>query len=74
MITQKIEKQLMNMNVSDRARLASQLLSSLEDLSEPENEQLWARAAFERHQSLVGGEGKSKSAETVLRQARAKLR
>ena len=74
MTTQKIEKQAMKLNINDRARLASQLLSSLEELSDVENEQLWAKEAFERHQSLVKGNGKSKSAESVLRQARVKLR
>ena len=74
MTVQNIEKQLMKLDVSSRAKLASRLLSSLDDLSEVENEKLWAREALRRHEDLLRGKAKSRSAEAVLKSARARLK
>ena len=74
MTVQHIEKQLMKLNASSRAKLASKLLSSLDELSEEENEKLWAREAFRRHEDLLQGKAKSRSADLALKSARAQLK
>ncbi len=43
MTVQNIEKQLIKLDVNSRARLATFLLSSLDDLTDEENEKLWAK-------------------------------
>jgi len=74
MTVQNIEKQLMRLDTSSRAKLASILLSSLDDLSDAENETLWAEEAFRRHNDLVKGSAKSKPADIVFKNARARLK
>ena len=74
MTVQNIEKQLMRLDTSSRAKLASILLSSLDDLSDAENETLWAEEAFRRHNDLVKGSAKSKPAGIVFNNARARLK
>ena len=73
MTERQIEKQLLRLNARSRARLAEKLLHSLDELSEAENEQLWAREAFRRHQELSPGKAKARHADDVLRAARARL-
>ena len=74
MTVHKIEKQLMKLDVYSRAKLATQLLSSLDDLSEAENEQLWAEEALRRHNDISKGIAKARSAETVFRNARNRIK
>ena len=74
MTVQHIEKQLMKLDANSRAKLASKLLSSLDELSEEENEKLWAQEAFRRHEDLVQGKAKSRSADVALKSARAQLK
>ena len=74
MTVHNIEKQLLKLDVDDRARLASRLLSSLDELSETENEKLWALEAFERHQALTKGTTKPKLAHQVFKNARARFK
>ena len=52
MTVQNIEKQLMKLDANSRAKLASRLLSSLDNLSEDENEKLWAQEALRRHEGV----------------------
>jgi hypothetical protein len=74
MTVQRIEKQLMKLDANSRAKLASRLLSSLDELSEEENERLWAQEALSRHEDLIRGKAKSRPADVVLKSARARLR
>jgi hypothetical protein len=71
---QKIEKELMKLDANARAKLASALLSSLDDLSDAENEKLWAEEANKRHNDLIKGKAKSRSAESVLKTSRGRLK
>ncbi len=74
MTIQNIEKQLMKLDTTSRAKLASILLSSLDDLSVAENEKLWAEEALRRHNDLMKGNAKSKPADVVFKNARARLK
>ncbi len=74
MTVQHIEKQLMKLDANSRAKLASKLLSSLDELSEHENEKLWAEEALRRHEDLLRGKAKSRPADAALKSARARLK
>jgi Putative addiction module component len=74
MTIQRIEKEIMKLDSNSRAKLASRLLSSLDELSEDENEKLWAEEALRRHEDLLRGKAKSRPAGAVLRNARARLK
>jgi hypothetical protein len=54
---QTIRNEALSLPALERARLAEQLIASLDDLSEAETEQLWfeeaARRAVEKDQGLV---------------------
>ena len=54
MTIQQIEVELLKLDVQSRARLAEKLLLSLEELSDAENEKLWAEEASRRHDELKG--------------------
>jgi hypothetical protein len=74
MTVQQIEKQVLKLDANSRAKLASKLLSSLDELSDIENEILWAEEAVRRHNDLLSGKAKSRSAEVVFRNARTRLK
>ncbi|HKA53594.1 MAG TPA: addiction module protein [Candidatus Binatia bacterium] len=69
----QLESEALKLNPNARARLAEKLLQSLEALSDAENEKLWAEEAQRRHQELETGTVVGRSAEEVLREARARL-
>ena len=58
----------------ERARLASDLLISLDDLSEAEIERLWLEEALRRDAELDAGTARSIPADKVFRDARARLK
>ena len=74
MTVKQIEKVLLKLDLQSRAQLAHKLLTSLDDLSEAEIEQLWAREAIRRHEEMVSGKVKGKPIEQVLREVRAQLK
>jgi len=74
MTIQHIEKQALKLDVNSRAKLASALLSSLDDLSESENEKLWGEEALSRHDEMSKGKVKAKPANLVFKDARARLK
>jgi len=74
MTVKNLEKQLLKLDIPSRAKLATRLLSSLDELSDAENERLWAQEALRRHQELARGNAKAHPAREVLRDARARLR
>jgi Putative addiction module component len=74
MTVQHITRQLMKLNANSRAKLACKLLLRLDELSVEENEKLWAQEAFRRHEDLLQGVAKSRSADVALKSARAQLK
>ena len=66
----ELEQEALNLSARGRAELAHKLVSSLEDLSEPELEQLWALETTRRLEAFDRGEMKSYSREEMLRQLR----
>lgn len=74
MTIKDIETEVLKLLPSERARLAEKLLESLEDLSEAENEQVWAEEAERRDKELDSNPPESTPADEVFRDARSKLR
>ena len=74
MSIKEIEAAVLKLVPKDRARLAGKLLQSLEDLSEEENEIIWAQEAERRDVAWNSSADRSRSAKSVLRRTRAKLR
>lgn len=73
MKSKTIRRKALSLPVQDRAGLTEQLLSSLDDLSEAEIEQLWLREAARRAEELDRGLAKRVPADEVRRQAQALL-
>ena len=74
MTTQQIEVELLKLDLQTRARLAEKLLVSLEELSDAENDRLWAEEAARRHKELVNGSTSGRPAHEVLRDVRDALK
>jgi hypothetical protein len=74
MSIKEIEAAVLKLVPKDRARLAGKLLESLEDLSDEENEIVWAKEAERRDAAWNSSADRKRSAKNVLRRARAKLR
>ncbi len=69
-----LKQEALRLDPSTRASLARDLLESLDDLSEPEIEQLWLEEAERRHQQIVTGAVKTVPMEEALSKARAARR
>ena len=69
----KIQAEVLKLHPSERARLAEALLLSLEELSDEENERLWAEKARRRHEDPVAGRASERIAADVFRDARGRL-
>ena len=74
MSIKEIEAAVLKLVPKERARLAGKLLESLEDLSEEENEIIWAQEAERRDAAWNTSADRNRSAKSVLQRARAKLR
>lgn len=74
MKAETIRREALLLPVQERAELAEQLLSSLDDLSEAEIEQLWLREGARRAEELDRGLTKRVPADEVRRQAQALLK
>jgi uncharacterized protein YuzE len=74
MSSREVEIAALKLVPKDRARLAGKLLESLEKLSEEENEIVWAQEAERRDAAWSSPAGDGRSAKSVLRGARAKLK
>jgi hypothetical protein len=70
----ELESEAMRLDPKARARLAGKLLQSLENLSEEENERLWAEEAARRDSDLDSHQDGGRAADEVLRDARGRLR
>ena len=71
---EELESKALKLDPSSRARLAEKLLRSLEDLSDDENERLWAEEALRRHEDIEAGAVKPRPGRRVFRDARSRLR
>lgn len=74
MDTETIEREALDLPASDRARLAQQLLLSLDDLSESELNELWLDEAERRAREIDQGLVQLVPAEEVSRKARTLLK
>jgi hypothetical protein len=72
MSTEELESEALKLAPRDRARLAERLLESLENLSEQENEQLWAEEAERR--DAAWDDSIARPAGDALRDARTRLK
>jgi len=70
----EIESTVLKLAAADRARLAERLLESLEQLSDEENEKLWAEEAIRRDKEWDADPSVGRPAQDVMRDAFAKLR
>lgn len=74
MNTETILRKALSLPVQDRAELAEQLLSSLDELSEAEIAQLWMLEAARRAEEIDQGSAKRVSVDEVRHQAQALLK
>jgi len=70
----EIESAVLSLNAADRARLASRLLESLDQLSAEENERLWAEEALRRDEEMDRDPAAGRPYAAVLNDAFAKLK
>lgn len=73
MTIEQVESEALKLRPEARADLAQKLLRSLEDLSEDEIEQLWAKEAVRRDAELDSGSATMRDAEDVFKDARSRL-
>jgi mRNA-degrading endonuclease RelE of RelBE toxin-antitoxin system len=69
----KIEAEIKKLDLKDRAALAKWIVESLDDLSEPEVEALWAEEAERRLDEMEQGKVTEIPAKDALRRARAAI-
>jgi hypothetical protein len=63
----------LKLSPASRARLARELLASLDTLSAADLEQLWLDEAIRREDELAQGAARLQSADEVMARARARL-
>lgn len=69
----KIEEEIFRLPSHERAKLAEQLINSLDDEEDPEAEKLWLEEAERRYREYKKGMVKAKPAESVFEEVRSKL-
>ena len=74
MTIDELRREALGLDLASRASLARDLLSSLDDLTEAETEQLWLEESLRRHQEIVSGAVETVSADEALAKARAARR
>ncbi|HEX7151957.1 MAG TPA: addiction module protein [Thermoanaerobaculia bacterium] len=67
-----IAAEVLDLPLTARAELASQLLDSLDELSEEESDQLWAQEAERRYAEYKAGKIEAVPAEEVFARLRAR--
>ena len=70
----KLEAKALKLPPEQRARLAERLISSLDQSSDPDSEQLWIEEAERRLEELESGRVQAVPAERVMENARSSLR
>ncbi len=71
MTIDELRREALELDLPSRARLARELLSSLDDLSEAEVEQLWLQEAVRRHDEVAAGAVETIALDEALASARA---
>ena len=69
-----IAAEALELPLTARAELASQLLESLDDLSEEESDQLWAQEAERRYAEYKAGRIEAVPSEEVFARLRSRTR
>jgi hypothetical protein len=69
-----LKNEAMKLAPAGRVQLAKELLNSLEQLSKPEMEQLWVEEATRRNTEIENGTVELRTAEDVMKEARALLK
>ena len=67
-------QQVLRLDIRDRATLAERLLASLDDLTEPEAERLWAEEAQRRLEGYRAGRATAAPSEAVHKKAQQLFR
>ncbi|MCX7803092.1 MAG: addiction module protein [Meiothermus ruber] len=70
---EQILEQALQLDLKDRAELAQQLLSSLEQISPEEHDRLWTEVAARRAEELQSGKTKGYSWEEIKQDALSRL-
>jgi putative addiction module component (TIGR02574 family) len=70
----KLEAKALKLSPEHRARLAERLISSLDQSTDPDSEELWIREAERRLEELESGGVEPAPAERVIENARSSLR
>ncbi len=70
---EELESQALRLDERERARLAAKLLSSLDALSDQENERLWTEEAERRDRELENDDSKGRPAHEVFGSALSRL-
>ena len=73
MTIDELKAEMLRLNSEERAELASELLVSLDDLSESEVERMWVEEAQRRDAALDNGTARAIPAGEVFSSARARL-
>ncbi len=74
MIPEELKTEVLRLAPKDRAKLAHELLESLEALSEAEIESLWVEEALRRDREFDNDSVPLRCADDVLKEARSRLR
>ena len=74
MTIDELKAEALRLNPQERAELASELLASLDELSETEVERMWLEEAMRRDAALDSGAARAVPADEVFAAARARLR
>lgn len=70
--TKDIASEALDLPITARAELAKQLLDSLDNISEEENDKLWAQEAERRYSEYKAGNIKAVPAEEVFARLRSR--
>ena len=69
-----LEEKALKLPLKERAKLAEQLIRSIENISDSENESLWIKEAERRYQEYKKGNIKSRPAEEVFKSALKRIK
>ncbi|HQJ36192.1 MAG TPA: addiction module protein [Rhodoglobus sp.] len=72
MTIDELRREVLGLDLSSRARLARELLSSLDELSEAEVERLWLEESERRHAEIASGAVETVNEEEAITRARAR--
>lgn len=69
---EEIQRELLDLDLRDRAALAKVLLESLEELPQPELDRLWAEEAEARYADLLAGKTTASNGDEVFERLRSR--